>query len=58
MSDQIEDVPSLVLSSLDVADGREAALRDLFPEAFTDNRFDASKIVPHLSVSEDDAPLV
>lgn len=53
----VEDVERLVLSSLDVADGREAALRELFPEAFTDNRFDPSKIEPHLSVAVDERPL-
>lgn len=36
--------------------GRVAALRELFPEAFTENRFDPSKIEPHLSVSADDSP--
>ncbi len=46
----------LVMSSLDVADGREAALRELFPEAFTDNRFDPSKIEPYLSVARDERP--
>ena len=46
----------LVLSSLDVTSGREAALRELFPEAFTDNRFDPSKIDPHLSVAPDKSP--
>ena len=34
-----EGVELLVLSPIEVADGREAAFRDLFPEA-TDNRFD------------------
>jgi len=57
MTERTEDIERLVLSSLDVADGREAALRELFPEAFTDNRFDPSKIEPHLSVPSDDRPL-
>lgn len=53
-----QELPSrLVLSSLNLAAGREAALRELFPEAFTDNRFDPSKIEPHLSVPIDEAPL-
>ncbi|MEX1133365.1 MAG: hypothetical protein WED83_00805 [Acidimicrobiia bacterium] len=56
MSEHTEDVERLVLSSLDVTAGREAALRELFPEAFTDNRFDPSKIEPHLSVASDESP--
>jgi adenine-specific DNA-methyltransferase len=46
----------LTLSSLDVGAGREAALRELFPDAFTDNRFDPAKIEPHLSVARDERP--
>lgn len=58
MSNPTEDEPlnRLLLSSLDVAAGREAALRELFPEAFTDNRFDPAKIEPHLSVARDERP--
>ena len=58
MSDSAKDVllRRLTLSSLDVEAGREAALRELFPEAFVDNRFDASKIDPHLSITRDQGP--
>ena len=58
MTDPVDhELPGrLTLSSLDVSADREAALRELFPEAFADNRFDSSKIQPHLSVAPDESP--
>lgn len=58
MTDPVDhELPGrLTLSSLDVSAGRESALRELFPEAFTDNRFDPTRIAPHLSVPQDESP--
>lgn len=39
MTEHKEEVDRLILSSLEVADGREAAHQELFQEAFADNDF-------------------